>query len=470
MFDAGLCVQLYAFVLDYMGQMSSFGAADFAEPLLWGRLDYDNAAQNSDQALPMPRTLIMLVVGTPAQVDRYTALLDEGLATSEALKGLRGPQEGQLTYTADGQTVTQQPFGFESFSARIERPGWTCLTRLSEGAALSVSGCTLETDGQAATVTLDGDSSGASVTVSLPVTQESGAASADLSGLTASVSVEAALILTDTLPTTAQAGEGQVIALRDTQYVFTREDEAFRSGGRQSPFTLSAATPEDGGTRLSITVSADEAALAPGYYRVLVSADLSGAQVEWEDVPWAAALGVRLTNEQISAWEQFAEAVHTYDGDSAGVPRQLQHAWGPVNESGYHGLPIPDFPPVMRAPGLEELIAQLRPEAIAVEELFFSNNITTGIAVAHARGIILCTAAKSGIPLFEYTPMQVKQAVVGYGLAEKRQVMDMVRRLLKLKAVPRPDDAADALALAICHARSATSLLARAQNPVKQTV
>ena len=116
------------------------------------------------------------------------------------------------------------------------------------------------------------------------------------------------------------------------------------------------------------------------------------------------------------------------------------------------------------------LIAQLRPEAIAVEELFFSNNITTGIAVAHARGIILCTAAKSGIPLFEYTPMQVKQAVVGYGLAEKRQVMDMVRRLLKLKAVPRPDDAADALALAICHARSATSLLARAQNPVKQTV
>ena len=205
--------------------------------------------------------------------------------------------------------------------------------------------------------------SGASVTVSLPVTQESGAASADLSGLTASVSVEAALILTDTLPTTAQAGEGQVIALRDTQYVFTREDEAFQSGDRQSPFTLSAVTPEDGGTRLSITVSADEAALAPGYYRVLVSADLSGAQVEWEDVPWAAALGVRLTNEQISAWEQFAEAVHTYDGDSTSVPRQLQHAWGPVNESGYHGLPIPDFPPVMRAPGLEELIAQLRAAA-----------------------------------------------------------------------------------------------------------
>ena len=97
--------------------------------------------------------------------------------------------------------------------------------------------------------------------------------------------------------------------------------------------------------------------------------------------------------------------------------------------------------------------------------------VPTGIAVAHGRGIILCTAEKSGVPLYEYTPMQVKQAVVGYGLAEKRQVMDMVKRLLKLKAVPRPDDAADALAIAICHARSATSLLSRVGgNDVKQTI
>lgn len=119
---------------------------------------------------------------------------------------------------------------------------------------------------------------------------------------------------------------------------------------------------------------------------------------------------------------------------------------------------------------LEELIEQLKPDAIAVEELFFSNNITTGIAVAHGRGVILYTAEKLGIPLYEYTPMQVKQAVVGYGLAEKKQVMDMVRRLLKLKGIPRPDDAADALAIAICHARSATSRLNIAANQVKQTI
>lgn len=116
------------------------------------------------------------------------------------------------------------------------------------------------------------------------------------------------------------------------------------------------------------------------------------------------------------------------------------------------------------------LIAQLKPDEIAVEELFFRKNITTGIAVAHGRGVILCTAERLGVPIFEYTPMQVKQAVAGYGLADKKQVMDMTKRLLKLKAVPKPDDAADALAIAICHARSATSLLRRKDPDVKETV
>ena len=108
---------------------------------------------------------------------------------------------------------------------------------------------------------------------------------------------------------------------------------------------------------------------------------------------------------------------------------------------------------------LEELIGQFQPDAVAVEKLYFGNNVTTGIGVAQARGVILMTVEKAGIPIYEYDPSQVKQAVVGYGKAEKRQVMDMTRRLLHLKALPRPDDAADALAIALCHARSSTSLL-----------
>ena len=108
---------------------------------------------------------------------------------------------------------------------------------------------------------------------------------------------------------------------------------------------------------------------------------------------------------------------------------------------------------------LGELLEAFHPDQISIEELFFDKNITTGISVAHGRGVILLAAYRHNIPVFEYTPMQVKQSVVGYGLAEKRQVIDMVRRILSMPSPPKPDDAADAVALAICHARSATSLL-----------
>ena len=110
---------------------------------------------------------------------------------------------------------------------------------------------------------------------------------------------------------------------------------------------------------------------------------------------------------------------------------------------------------------LTQLLEVTKPEAVAVEELFWGHNITTGIGVSHGRGVILLAIERAGVPLFEYTPMQVKQAVIGYGKAEKHQVMDMTRRLLRLDRMPRPDDAADAIAIALCHARSSTSQLAR---------
>lgn len=110
---------------------------------------------------------------------------------------------------------------------------------------------------------------------------------------------------------------------------------------------------------------------------------------------------------------------------------------------------------------MEELIKTFNPDVMSIEELFFNTNITTGIAVAHARGVILLAAYKLGVKVYEYTPLQVKQAVVGYGRAEKNQVIDMVKRILNLPAAPKPDDAADAVALAICHARSSTSLLSK---------
>lgn len=103
------------------------------------------------------------------------------------------------------------------------------------------------------------------------------------------------------------------------------------------------------------------------------------------------------------------------------------------------------------------LLKQHKPDAVSIEKLFFTSNQKTAIEVAEARGIILLAAEQEGIPCFEYTPLQVKQAVVGYGKAQKAQVMDMTKRLLKLSKVPKPDDTADALAVAICHAHTAPS-------------
>ena len=108
---------------------------------------------------------------------------------------------------------------------------------------------------------------------------------------------------------------------------------------------------------------------------------------------------------------------------------------------------------------LNAVISAYRPEAAAVEELFFNTNQKTGIIVAEARGVILLAATMSGVSINEYTPPQVKQAVVGYGKAEKKQVMEMTRILLKLREVPKPDDTADALALAVCHAHCSGSSL-----------
>ena len=110
---------------------------------------------------------------------------------------------------------------------------------------------------------------------------------------------------------------------------------------------------------------------------------------------------------------------------------------------------------------MRQLLEVAKPDVVAIEELFFGQNVTTGIGVAQSRGVILLAIRQAGLPAYSYKPAQVKQAVVGYGNATKHQVMDMTKRLLGLQQMPKPDDAADAIALALCHGRSATSLLSQ---------
>ena len=113
---------------------------------------------------------------------------------------------------------------------------------------------------------------------------------------------------------------------------------------------------------------------------------------------------------------------------------------------------------------LEEIIKKYGPDEMAIEELFFNTNITTGITVAEARGVILCTAHALGVRISEYTPLQVKQAVVGYGKAEKQQVIAMVTSILRLPKPPKPDDTADAVAIALCHSQCRTSAMGKYFN------
>lgn len=147
--------------------------------------------------------------------------------------------------------------------------------------------------------------------------------------------------------------------------------------------------------------------------------------------------------------------------------------WGMVRYERGRFVPL-DFGAVLTPAGMDfsrrleiiydellTLMDRAKPDALAVEKLYFKNNQKTAIDVAQARGVILLAAKKRGIPLYEYTPLQVKSAVTGYGQAEKPQVMEMTRRLLGLREVPKPDDTADALAIAICHGQMGGTALKR---------
>ncbi len=147
-------------------------------------------------------------------------------------------------------------------------------------------------------------------------------------------------------------------------------------------------------------------------------------------------------------------------------PGTATMGWGVIQQDGnrlryvQHGAIV--TPPNWEMPrrlgrlfdGVTELVKGYRPETVAIEELFFNTNATTAITVGQARGVALLAAYKAGAEVAEYTPLQVKQAITSYGRAEKRQVQEMVKTLLNLREVPRPDDAADGLAIAICHAFS----------------
>lgn len=147
----------------------------------------------------------------------------------------------------------------------------------------------------------------------------------------------------------------------------------------------------------------------------------------------------------------------------------LEYSGSRFSVKGYGAITTPagmDFPRRLEMiyRDMQTVLQRYHPDVLSIEKLYFTNNKTTGIDVAQARGVILLSATQTNMQVYEYTPMQVKQSVVGYGKAEKKQVMEMTRILLRLPSVPKPDDTADALALAICHAHCAGSNFSYSQR------
>lgn len=357
-FDAGLSAGLYAFTLDYVGQLSTFASADFSDPLLWGRLDYSNYTGTTNGVLPMPRTLLTLVIGRDAQVDAFTEAFEAQLAASDTLKVPRGPQNGELTYAQNGRTVVQEPFSFDYDYTLISRTGIQLITQQTEGAELTAGDAPVSLSGSLHTVTIapaDGAQTDRMLTLRLPAGNASGSMTLNAEALAnVEVSVESALLLSGVLPNhpdTVIPADAQSIVLRDQVYVFAPQQP-------QSPVNCAGLSYD--GSILTVQLSVDGSALVPGYYRILFSADLPGESLTWNTPAWVKARDAVITNEQISAWETFAQLLTKYERKRNYISRPYQHAWGDADNTSYYGEPVPEFPPVMRAPGLAELVRQLQ--------------------------------------------------------------------------------------------------------------
>lgn len=343
-FDAGLTVGLYAFTLDYMGQISSFGSADLSEPLIWGELKYINGKGKIEDVLPMPRTLLMLVIGEADHVDTFTTRLNAQLDSDPVYAELRGPEKQELTYTRGGETVIQEPFGFGYQYMQLARPVLKAASHHTEGIALhSASG---ETDPQTRLISL-GKNDPVEITVTVPV-ENPKAALTDVS-----ISVNGALLLSSVIPNNpdTEIPEGiQAIALRDKLYLYNQQES-------DAVFRVVKTEPTDGA--LVFTLTCDKP-LEPGYYHLYLSADYAARAVAWQTEPWVRDMNATISGEQISTWESFARLMTEHERTRANISPAFQHAWGPEANGKYHGMVYPDCPPVYKAPGLSELVRQLQ--------------------------------------------------------------------------------------------------------------
>ncbi len=370
LFDQGLTVSLYAFQLDYLGQITTIGDADLSQPFIWGRLDYISYKNQIKGPLPMPRTLLTLIIGTPDQVSQYTQVLNARLDSNAALRGLRGPDAGQLTYSLSGATITQQPFTFAYYHTDLKRHSVDAYTQSGSSIQITQGQGKLMTDAAQPTVALASDQTGpCQVTITWPVKALEGGLRLDSSQLSQlRISGVATLLLQTPVASTpdyAAPPNVQTLKWRSSLYPF-----AYTEDVPSVPFTAESLTLSEDGTQLIATISCQAQDLTPGYYRLNLRADITGEQLTWPKVGWLDALNATVTNEQFSLWEQMADTLDEYSRYSSNVPSQFWHAWGETSGKVFREMVIPDCPPVYAAPRLSELVTQLQ-NAAQIDSLPF---------------------------------------------------------------------------------------------------
>ncbi len=372
-FDKGLCLGILDFQLDYMGQMSTVSTAALSEPLAWGHLILDDKKQTGDSLGVLPRRMLTLVIGTRARVDGFIGSLSSAIDADASLRGLRGVASDELAYTADGETVITEPFGFEWNATVVARPSVGYYSQHTDGASIAADDDSAVKAGEngVALISLSPDAGGQqpdrTVTVRFPLAANADGAELDVNGLSdAGVSTLATVLLSQTLQNTpenlaaAEAGGQEAVAYRDKLYLFSRETD---DGGA---FTLNSIGVDDG--ELVVSVAVDGGALKPGYYRLRLTADATADQVAWESVPWidgSQSVSASVTDADVYAWETFTAAITKYDRDAKGLPKMFRNAWGPYTDTLYHGLTVPDCPPVYQSIHLKELADQFRSAAAA---------------------------------------------------------------------------------------------------------
>ena len=374
LFDLNCAVGIYAFQLDYVGQIGTISSAVLSEPLIWGRLQYNANTKLDEGVLPMPRIMVALVIGNKQKVASFSETWNQKLKNRSELKSIRGPKNGELCYSYEGQTVVQEPFSFLYQYEVIERMEPDKIDNTHSNINVRSDSAEVYTENGIASVVISSDeglSDEVIINIEFPATANA-QSSMDWNNIqTISVATPKALILSDIIsnkPGVQLEENQQVIPYRDSLYIFSSDNEA--SDEYASSFCFDGASIQEG--KVQIRIGCFPTALKPGWYCVKVIGSIDHKSILRDTPSWVHDLTASVTDEEVVLWEKFSQTIQKNEKNGRVLPAMLSNAWGAYTEEFYHGVRVPQCPPVWKAFELEELVNQIEEEADIAEIPFLN--------------------------------------------------------------------------------------------------